>query len=150
MEEEIRALRKQLAESQAAHAESDSIARALASPLLGGTEEQATGKTVMINMCLNPAERDEKKQKFKDIEYPTYFYHIDLPVGAGQCLTTNGTEFFHGQTYEVDPMVLSDLKSRVAQCWKHEKSIHSENENAYRKPQHTSLISAAARARGGH
>jgi hypothetical protein len=45
-------------------------------------------------------------------------------------------------------MTLVDLKSRVARCWEHEKSIHGDNENAYRRPTQNALISAAARARG--
>ena len=29
------------------------------------TEEQPTGKTISIEVCLNPGEKDEKKQKWK-------------------------------------------------------------------------------------
>jgi hypothetical protein len=81
---------------------------------------------------------------------PTWFYTINLPVGAGPKLTTNGVDYFHGQTVEVTPDVLSDLKSRVARCWDHEKSIGGGNENAYRQHTNTSLISAQAAARRGH
>ena len=97
-------------------------------------------------MCIR--DRDEKQQKFMDVEVPTFFYHIDLPAGAGTNLSTNGTAYYHGQTYEVDQATLVDLKSRVARCWDHEKAIHSENENAYRKPTARHLMSPAAAARG--
>jgi hypothetical protein len=61
-------------------------------------------------------------------------YTINLPAGAGNCLYTNGIEYYHGETYEFDAEILSEMKSRVARCWDHEKSIHGENENAYRRP----------------
>jgi hypothetical protein len=126
------------------------VAMAQASPFLGNTEEQATGRTITQSVCINPWERDEKKQKFKSVEVPTYYYAIHIPAGVGLWLMTNGVEYFHGQTYEVTLDVLADLKSRVARCYDHEKSIHSENENAYKRPTNVSLISAAARARGAH
>jgi hypothetical protein len=63
---------------------------------------------------------------------------------------TNGIAYYHGQTYEVDPMTLQDLKSRVARTWDHERAIHSENANAYRKPTNTHLMSQAAAARQRH
>lgn len=115
-------------------------------------EEQPTGKTVMVRVCVNPHVRDEKKQIWKEIEYPTYFYNIQLPAGAagsnGSCLSTNGLEFHHGQTYELDPFMLAEVKSRVARTWDHEKSIHGDNENAYRKPTQKHFMSKAAAARG--
>lgn len=132
---EIQSLREKLdhavLEKTAAQEMATSIAEA--SAFGGNGSEQPTGKTITIEVCINPAERDEKKLKFKPIEYPTFYYTIDLPVGAGNNLMTNGMAYYHGQTYEVDQMTLADLKSRVARTWDHEKSIHGENENAYRK-----------------
>jgi hypothetical protein len=89
--------------------------------------------------------------KFKNIEYPTFYYNIQLPAGAsgsnGSCLSTNGVEYHHGQTYEFDEVTLAEMKSRVAKCWDHEKSIHGENENAYRRPSNNRLISPQAAQR---
>ena len=118
------------------------------------SEEQPTGKTVLVRVCTNPTERDTKKQKWTEIEIPTYFYLIQLPAGAsgsnGSCLTTNGVEYHNGEVVELDACQLADVKSRVARTWDHEKSIHGENENAYRKPTNKHLISQAAALRGAH
>ena len=102
---------------------------------------------MLLNVCLNPHERDEKKQKFKDVEFPTYFYTIQLPPGAGIDLTTNGTPYYHGSTYEVDAFTLADLKSRVARTWDHEKSIHGGDENAFRRPSQQHLMTRAYAAK---
>jgi hypothetical protein len=110
-------------------------------------EEQPTGDTVEVEVCLNPYERDIKKQKFKTVNMPTYFYHIQLPAGAGLCLSTNGAEFYHGETYTFDIVTLAEIKSRVAKCWDHEKSIHGDNENAYRRPTNKHFMSPAAAKR---
>lgn len=138
---EIEELRKQLEheKSRRTEAEEMSAAMAEATAFGSGAEEQPTGKTVERSVCVNPWERDEKKQKFKDVKVPTYFYTITLPAGAGDNLASNGICYYHGQTYEVDPDTLRDLKSRVARTWDHEKSIHGDNENAYRKPTNVQL-----------
>ena len=137
-------------EAQRSEAEANAIAVAQANAFAGNTEEQATGRTVEISVCLNPNERDEKKHKFKTLKVPTYYYTITLPAGAGIDLTTNGVAYYHGQTYEVDQFTLPDLKSRVARTWDHEKSIHGGNENAYRKPTARHLMTTAAMAQGAH
>jgi hypothetical protein len=147
---QIAELKAKLAEAEIAKTEAQEMASSIAaaSSFMGTAEEQPTGNTVTLNVCLNPGEKDERKQKFKDVEFPTFYYTIDIPAGAGTNLMTNGLAYYHGQTYEVDQATLVDLKSRVARCWDHEKSIHSENENAYRKPTNKHLISPAAAARG--
>ena len=149
LEAEIKRLQAALGVETKARTEAEQIAVALtqASQFGNGSEEQATGETVTQRVCLNPWEREEKKYKYKDVEVPTYFYTIELPAAAGLSLITNGVDFFHGQTYKVTPDVLADLKSRVARCWDHEKSIHSDNENAYRKPTNVHLMSKAASQR---
>jgi hypothetical protein len=149
---QIAELKGQLAESEKAKTEAQEMATSIAaaSSFMGTAEEQPTGNIITINVCLNPGEKDEKKQKFKDVDFPTFYYTIDIPAGAGVSLMTNGTAYYHGQTYEVDQATLVDLKSRVARCWDHEKSIHSENANAYRKPSAKHLISPAAAQRGAH
>ena len=136
LQSQIAALQAQLLQEQEARsvAESNALATADAGIYIGNSEEQPTGKTVKIEKCVNPWERDEKKQKFVELDVPTYFYQIQLPTGAGVSLSTNSEEYYHGQTYEVDLYTLTDLKSRVARCWDHEKSIHGDNENAYRRP----------------
>ena len=142
MQAEVARLTKALADSEASRSDAEAIASAV---MFGGnTEEQPTGKTVKVEVCLNPAEREEKKQKFKFVDMPTFFYTIQLPPGAGTDLTTNGIAYYHGQTYELDQLTLADIKSRVARCWDHEKSIHGGNENAYRKPTARHLMSPAA------
>lgn len=128
--------------------ESAKLAAATSHYFTSTGEEQPTGRTVTVSVCLNPTVRDEKKLKFKDVEMPTFFYRIALPAGAtgsnGSCLSTNGVEYHHGQTYEFDESTLAEIKSRVARCWDHEKSIHGDNENAYRKMSNKRLITPLA------
>lgn len=144
---EIERLKTELTDSNKQKSSAEEMAQMMAAmnPLIGSTaEEQATGRTVKVNVCSNPWERDEKKQKFCSVEFPTYYYNIQLPAGAGLCLTTNGQEYYHGQTYEFTSQELPEIKDRVAKTWWHEKSIHGENENAYKKPTNTHLMTAAA------
>jgi hypothetical protein len=137
LQAEIARLQEALAGETVKRTEAEEMAAAMSQAgqfIAGAVEEQPTGKTVTVNICLNPTERNEKKQKFKDIELPTFYYTIQLPTGAGLALSTNGIEFYHGETYEFDSITLAEMKSRVARCWEHEKSIHGDNENAYRRP----------------
>jgi hypothetical protein len=152
LQAEIARLQGELTTERTARTEAEETSAALAqaSQFSGHTEEQPTGKSVTIRKCINPYEREEKKQKWTEVEVPTFFYTIDMPAGAGISLSTNGVEYYHNQAYEVDLYTLADLKSRVALCWDHEKSISGNNENAYRRQNQSSLISAAARARGAH
>ena len=150
LQAEIDRLKAALTDSDKKKSSAEEMAQLMASmnPLVGSaTEEQATGKTVDVEMCVNPAERDLKKQKFKTVKIPTYYYNIQLPAGAGISLSTNGIEYYHGQTYEFTEHELASIKDRVARCWAHEKSIHGENENAYKKPTHIHLMTPAAARR---
>jgi len=133
---EIARLQKELKVSEEGRSNAEAMALAVAQvdQFVGNTDERPTGKTMTVRKCANPAERDEKKQVWEDVEIPTYYYTIQLPAGAGLCLTTNGVDYYHGETYEFDLYTLVDIKSRVARTWDHEKSIHGDNENAYRKP----------------
>lgn len=133
---EVARLQEALAAEKQAKTEAEEayFAAAQAGPFVGNTEEQPTGRTVKMSICLNPAARTEKEHKYKEVDVPTYYYTIQLPTGAGVSLSTNGMEYFHGETYEFDPYMLAEMKSRVARCWDHEKSIHGDNENAYRRP----------------
>jgi hypothetical protein len=140
---EVAALKAQLStkDRQLSEAEVAFAAAAAAGPFAGSSEDEVpTGRTTTVRVCLNPAERNEKKQLFKDIEYPTYYYRINLPAGAGVSLMTNGVEYYHGETYELDPDALADMKARVHQCWVHEKSIKGGDENVYRKPQNMRIM----------
>lgn len=153
LQSEVARLQAALLEEQGARSAAEEAARAVAaaSPFVhASVEEQPTGKTIEVEVCLNPAARKESDHRYKKVEMPTYFYTVQLPAAAGLSLSTNGVEYYHGQTYEFDPIMLAEIKSRVARCWDHEKSIHGDNENAYRKPLNKSLISAAAAARRGH
>lgn len=149
---EIAALKAKLADETKAKTDAQEMATSIAaaSSFIGTSEEQASGNMMALNVCLNPGVKDEKKQKWKEVEVPLFYYAINLPVGAGASLTTNGVDYFHGQTYEFDHDTLVDMKSRVARCWEHEKAIHSENENAYRKPTNVHLMSPAAAQRMAH
>ena len=148
MQAQIAELQAKLGVSEAKRTEAEEMAHALSSAgqfIARTAEEQPTGKTTKVSVCLNPTEKNAKHQKFKEIEYPTYYYTIDLPAAAGLFLSTNGVEYYHGETYEFDPIMLAEMKSRVARCWDHEKSIHSDNENAYRKPTAVHLKSKGVR-----
>lgn len=143
LQAEIAELKEQLGASDRKRTEAEDMAHAMASAsqFVGGTaEEHPTGETITVNVCLNPTERNEKKQKWKEVELPTYYYNIQMPAGAGLCLYTNGIEYYHGQTYAFDAITLAEIKSRVAKCWDHEKSIHGDNENAYRRPTNQHFI----------
>ena len=143
LQAEIERLKASLDDSNSKRTLAEDMAQTMASmnPLINksSAEEQATGKTVSVEICTNPWERDEKKQVFKTVKLPTFYYNIQLPEGSGLCLTTNGREFYHGETYEFSSQELPEIKDRVAKCWWHERSIHGENENAYRKPTHRYL-----------
>jgi hypothetical protein len=114
------------------------------------SEEKATGKFITIEKCTNPWVKKKSEQIWEEEKVPTFFFTIDLPPGAGSELSTNGLQFYHGETYELSYYTLVDIKSRIARCWDHEKSIHGENENVYRKKTNTAFISAEARNRGAH
>lgn len=153
LQAEVARLQAALLEEKGARSAAEEAAKAaaVASPFVhDNVEEQATGRTVPVEVCLNPGARKESEHKYKTVDMPTYFYTVQLPPAAGMSLSTNGIEYYHGETYEFDPVMLAEIKSRVARCWDHEKSIHGDNENAYRKPLNKSLMSAAAAARRGH
>jgi hypothetical protein len=136
LQSQIADLQAQLLSEKEARSAAEDNAKATADAgiFVNRSDEQPTGKTIKIQKCSNPWETDERKQKLISVDVPTYYYQIQLPTGSGISLTTNGQDFRHGDTYTVDLYTLIDLKSRVARCWDHEKSIHGDNENAYRRP----------------
>ena len=148
---ELAEMRKKLglAEKERDAAREEAHAMAEASAFMGnGAEEVPTGRTRKMSVCVNPGEPDAKKHKFVEVDEPLFAYTIDLPLGAGTELITNGVPYYHGQTYEVDIHTLRDLKSRVARTWDHERAIHSEKESPYRKPTQIHLKSKAAISAG--
>lgn len=150
---QIKALEARLALSEREKTEAQEVAASMSATgqIIGGAgDEQPTGNFITVRRCTNPWERNEKKQKWVEEEVPTYYYTIMLPAGAGVSLTTNGIDYYHGGTYEFDPDTLTEMKSRVARCWDHEKSINGGDENAYRKPLNKHLMTAAAAARMQH
>jgi len=115
--------------------------------VLADSEEQPTGRTVDVEVCINVWETDEKKQKFETVKLPTFMYTINLPLSAGTHLSTNGFPYYHGETYELDSQTLPDIKSRVARCWDHEKSIRKSTTQDMNNYIDTRMKSAAAVAR---
>ena len=135
LEKEVAELRAKLAASEEARSEAEHVAAAVAelSAMAGDAKERPTGRTVIRKVCVNPWVRSKDEQEWKEVERPTYFYTLYLPLSAVS-LKTNGLEYFHGQTIEVDAVELGEYKARVARCWDHESSISGSNENAYRQP----------------
>jgi hypothetical protein len=70
---------------------------------------------------------------WKTEECPTYFYKIDLPPCGDTHISINGTNYYHGATYEFDARTLSTVKDLVYRCHAHDKSIHPGDENFYRR-----------------
>lgn len=130
----VKELMEQVAELQAKLLDANSrTEQAEAAAVAAASPDAATGRSIKVKRCLNPAEPESKKQIWDDVEVPTFMYRVELPAGAGIHLTRNGVHYYHGQEYELDYYTLVDVKSMVARTWDHEKSIHGDNENAYRK-----------------
>lgn len=77
--------------------------------------------------------------KLKKVKVPTFFYKIDLPPVGGLDIKVNGKSYPHGMVFEYDEDLLRSVKDIVARCWAHENSLHTNNENVYRKPQRPTL-----------
>ena len=114
---EIERLQGELGVSEKKRTDAEEMAHAMSSAgqfIARTAEEQATGKTVKVKVLLNPTESEKKLQKYKEVEYPTYFYTINLPPSGGVGLTTNGITYFHGETYEFDPIMLAEMPRYLA------------------------------------
>jgi hypothetical protein len=72
---------------------------------------------------------------FKEISVPLYYLMVTLPPCGGDHITTNGMEFYHGATYKFDMRTIRDVKERIFRCWDHDRQIHGNDENAYRRKQ---------------
>lgn len=129
-------LQKQLGESRADATE----AQKLAALYRSDKEEVLTGKTVKVTRCIgyevagyHDDGRQVLKPKWKEVEEPTYWYTIDMPPVGGTHALLNGREFYHGQTYEVTIDELRTMKEICARLWSHERSIHEDNTEAFRR-----------------
>jgi len=64
---------------------------------------------------------------------PTYFYKIMLPPSGGYGLMVNQQWMYHGGVYELDIHQLRSAKEQVFRSWQHEKNVHGDNENFYKR-----------------
>lgn len=103
-------------------------------------QEAPTGKTVMTTRVKNykvSGYHDDGRQilrpEWHEVEEPTFWYTIDMPAVGGVAINLNGKEFYHGQTYEVTVDELRTLKDIVHRLWMHERSIHEDNTEVFRK-----------------
>jgi len=107
--------------------------------------EVPTGRTVSMSICKNPARvNDDPKKKivdpiWEDVEVPTYMYRIHMPALGGWDIQLDGAPLYEGQVYELDLHTLRTVKSIIGNLWAHEASVHGNDENMYRKPQHKTL-----------
>lgn len=62
-----------------------------------------------------------------------YKHMIDLPPVGGFAIRINGTDYFHGQVYDLDESMMSTIMEIEFRCWQHERTIRGSNENAYRR-----------------
>ena len=74
-----------------------------------------------------------------------WWHKVNLPPSGGIDISINRVPHYHGQQYKVTTDMLRVLKDCEHRCWAHEKSIHGENENAYRRPQNRQLSGGEVR-----
>ena len=65
-------------------------------------------------------------------------FEVNLAPNA-ECLTVNGQQYWHGKKYRVSTALARTLNEMSGNTWRHEESIHGQNENAYRRPSHLRL-----------
>lgn len=134
-DEQIEALRLQLAQLQTALADSKIVAAELSSRaayFAGRNEEVPSGRTTTVMRCKNPWEKKEEKQKWEEVEVPTFLYTIDMKPVGGTDLKLDGIEKYHGQTYEMTLDTLRTVKEIVFRLDAHEASIHGDDEDVFR------------------
>ncbi len=133
---EVDRLQAELATSRADATEAQKLAALFQSK----EEAVPTGKSVTVTRCKGyeiAGYHDDGRQilrpKWHEVEEPTYWYTIDMPPVGGTDIKLNGREFYHGQTYEVTVDELRTLKEMVHRLWMHERSIHEDNKEVFRK-----------------
>jgi hypothetical protein len=104
-----------------------------------GAEEVPTGRTVKVKKFQEWKSHGYKDNGdeivtpvFKQVAEPTYFYRINMAPCGGSKLVINGTDYFHGATYEFDIDTLRAVKDIVFRTWSHDRDIHGSDENFYR------------------
>lgn len=138
--EELKAEIDRLTSALAASATQVSEAQKRAAIFQSNEEEVPTGNTVEVTRCkgykgvgFHDDGREILKPEWHKVVEPTYWYTIDMPPVGGTDIKLNGREFYHGQTYEVTVDELRTLKDVCARLWAHERSIHEDNTEIFRK-----------------
>lgn len=150
MQAKIEAQQRELAEyrKKLSASEEKALQLAEAQPTWKTGEEIPTGKMVAIRVFEKNSivgykddanGRPILRPKFKTVKVPTYYLKINLPPVGGDHFSTNGEEFYHGSTYEMDINTVRDVKERIYRLWKHDTEIHGSDENAYRQKQNPHL-----------
>jgi hypothetical protein len=85
---------------------------------------------------------------FKTEEVETYFLKIDMPPCGDTSLSINGEKYYHGAVYEFDIHTLRTVKDIVFRTWAHDRSIHPNDENFYRRDPSWAARNSRAISRG--
>jgi hypothetical protein len=103
-------------------------------------EEKVTGHKVKIRVFDHykvTGYRDNGSEivrpVFRTDEVPSYYYKIDMPPCGDTNLSINGEKYYHGAVYEFDIHTLRTVKDIVARTWAHDRSLHPNDENFYRR-----------------
>jgi len=118
-------------------------------------QEQPTGKKVKLKVFdhLKILRYDDNGKEitrpvFKTVEMDTYFLKIDMPPCGDTCLSINGERFYHGAVYEFDIHTLRTVKDIIFRTWAHDRAIHPNDENFYRRDPSWGARNARAISRG--
>jgi len=102
-------------------------------------QEVPTGRTVERDVCVGyktvgytSEGRPIKEPQFETKDIPTFLFRIDMPPVGGVKIVIDGQELYQGQSYELDQNQLRTVKDIVHAVWRHERDIHSTDEEAYR------------------
>jgi hypothetical protein len=106
--------------------------------------EASNSNEAAIQRAMMVAQDNEEVPTGKFVEIdgkqvPTFLYKIDMPPVGGVDIKLNGNSYQHGQVYTFDLLTLRTVKEIVFRLRAHEAAIHSDQENAYRKPQRATL-----------
>jgi hypothetical protein len=121
----------------------------------GFAQEQPTGEKRKIKVFshnkllrYNDNGTEVTRPVFKTEDVDTFFLKIDLPPCGDTHLSINGENFYHGAVYEFDIHTLRTVKDLVFRCWAHDRSIHPNDENFYRRDPSWAARNARAIERG--
>jgi len=117
--------------------------------------EQPTGKKVKIKVFdhhkvlrYNDNGTEVTRPVFRTDEVDTYFLKIDMPPCGDTHLSINGQQYYHGAVYEFDIHTLRTVKDIVYRTWAHDRSIHPNDENFYRRDPSWAARNSRAISRG--